>query len=130
MTVSPDRLIEIERLHAREPAPPWAGELLEEVRRLHGRADTAEPTVCPGCHREIAPVGKESPDDALTRHQQQHNRGGDTVSETMDTYPPAWKYAEIDPDQAYADGYRRGYDVATARAESRRRDGLPIEPEG
>jgi hypothetical protein len=30
---------------------------------------------------------------------------------------------------ARTDGYARAYDVATARAESRRRLGLPIEPD-
>lgn len=74
--MSPERLVEIEVLHGREPAPPWAGELLEEVRRLHGRADTANPVLCPGCHREVTPLDRESPDDALTRHQQMHNREG------------------------------------------------------
>lgn len=64
-----ERLIEIEHLHAREPAPPWATELLEEVRRLHGRADTSTPRTCPGCHREV-----EGDDASLTRHLQQHNR--------------------------------------------------------
>lgn len=43
-----------------------------------------------------------------------------------------------DPETAYrwgygngrADGYNRGHDVATARAESRRRRGLPIDEPG
>ena len=74
MTMETDRLVEIERLHAREPAPPWATELLAEVRRLHGRADTEVPRLCPGCHREVVRGDRESPDDAMTRHQQQHNQ--------------------------------------------------------
>lgn len=72
-----ERLAEIEMLHAREPAPPWAGELLEEVRRLRLLRHVAyvDVNVCPGCHRVVVGAPGMSDADAMLAHQQAHNQG-------------------------------------------------------